>query len=260
MNDSELIAGYLERIGLDQAPEPTPEGLRTLQINHLKHIPFENLDIINGNIPLKLDVDSLYDKLVVRKRGGICYEHNILYAHVLEVLGFSVRRMASHRPMSPCPGEFDHMFLMADFPEIDQTWVTDVGFGYNNLAPIRFVLDEWQSDERDLLLLTQVGNDTYHLLRRTGADVPEEEAEVMYEFNLKSHTDDEYRPQCDIFSTEPGFFTQGPMTSLDELGGRKLLTEDHFHRYDADRNETVIDVPDKETYDRILDEEFGIVL
>ena len=83
----------------------------------------------------------------------------------------------------------------------------------------------------------------------------------MYAFNLVDHQIEEYRPRCEYFCTAPdSFFTQGPMTSLDEAGGRKLLTRDHFHRYDSDRAETVVDVPDQATYDRILEDEFGIVM
>lgn len=259
MVTKEMIDGYLKRIEVKEAPPVTPEGLKLLQISHLKHIPFENLDIIAGKIPLKLDIDSVYKKLVEKKRGGICYEQNTLFSNMLEALGFNVRRMASHR-LGEGKDEFDHMFLMVDFDssvQSTQTWISDVGYGFNNLAPIKFETDIWQSDTRDMLQVEDRKDGTYYLNRRD----PSGAQEIMYTFNLVSHTIDEYRPRCDYFSTaEDSFFTQGPMTSLDELGGRKLLTKDHFRKYDANRVETVIDVLDQSTYDRILKEEFGIVI
>ena len=256
MTDAEFIDGYFDRIGVDSVPEATPEGLKLLQVSHLKHIPFENLDIIAGRIPLKLDFEDVYDKLVMRKRGGICYEQNTLFSNMLEKMGFKVRRMASHRVREGAT-EFDHMFLMVDFSDPEETWIADVGYGCNNLAPIRLEIGTWQSDMRDMLQVEDRGDGTYYLNRR----VPSGEEEVMYAFNLVDHQIEEYRPRCEYFCTAPdSFFTQGPMTSLDEAGGRKLLTRDHFHRYDADRAETVVDVPDQATYDRILEDEFGIVM
>ncbi len=256
MVSSEFLNGYLDRIGVESVPTIDPEGLKLLQISHLKHIPFENLDIIAGRIPLKLDIESVYDKLVVRKRGGICYEQNTLFSNMLETMGFKVRRMASHR-LGEGKDEFDHMFLMVDFPQLDETWVADVGYGCNNLAPIKLEIGTWQSDMRDMLQIEDRKDGTYYLNRRP----PSGEEEVMYTFNMNDHTIDEYRPRCDYFCTAPdSFFTQGPMTSLDELGGRKLLTKDHFRKYDADRVETVVDVPNQAAYDRILEEEFGIVM
>lgn len=38
-------------------------------------VPFENLDIMN-KIEIQLDKDYLWEKVVCRRRGGICYELN----------------------------------------------------------------------------------------------------------------------------------------------------------------------------------------
>ena len=65
---------YLQRAGLDHVPEATAEGLAVVQRAHLQTVPFENLDIVEGKIPLALDESSLFDKIVKRRRGGICYE------------------------------------------------------------------------------------------------------------------------------------------------------------------------------------------
>ena len=256
MLDFEFIDGYLNRIEVDSIPSSTPEALVLLQTSHVKHIPFENLDIINGDVPLRLDIDGLYDKLVARRRGGICYEQNILFAHVLEVLGFNVRRMASHDPLLG-QNEFDHMFLMVDFPKRNETWISDVGFGQNNLAPIKFEVGTWQSDMRNMLCVDRLDAHKYDLVRRTSIG----DEEVMYEFNLTSHVDAEYRLRCDSFSMdEDSFFRQGPMVSIDALGGRKLLTRDHFRYYDENADEVVVDVHSKEEFDELLYREFGIVL
>ncbi len=255
ISDFEFVDEYLERIDVPMLPKVDPDGLTLLQTAHLKHVPFENLDIINGNVPLSLDEYDLWDKIVKRKRGGICYEQNILFAAVLEKLGFSVRRMASHHPLHG-KNEFDHMFLMVDFPKRDETWISDVGYSHNNFAPIKFLPHVWQSDLRDMLKVDSIVEGKYLLIRRNSLG----EEEAMYEFNLISHTNEEYRSRCDYFSTSPdSFFNQAPFVSMDTLGGRKLLTPKHFRTY-MEGEVVTRDLSSREEFDELLKEEFGIVL
>jgi arylamine N-acetyltransferase len=70
------VAAYLERIGYRGPAEPTVETLRALVAAHNGSIPFENLDPLMGIPVADLSVAALTDKLVHRRRGGYCYEHN----------------------------------------------------------------------------------------------------------------------------------------------------------------------------------------
>ena len=82
MSDPDF-AEYLERVGLSTVPEPTAAGLAELHVAHATHIPFENLDVLLGR-PIRLDLESLHRKLVRDRRGGYCFEQNLLFATVLE--------------------------------------------------------------------------------------------------------------------------------------------------------------------------------
>ena len=77
-----MIDRYLARVGLDGSDT----SLETLCRAHVQTIPYENLDVRLGR-EIRLDVDSLVAKLVDGGRGGYCYEHNTLFAAVLEELG-----------------------------------------------------------------------------------------------------------------------------------------------------------------------------
>ena len=63
--EREKVKKYFERMGLELPEQIVPDSalLRELQFAHCTHIPYENLDIIRG-IPLSLDVDDLYKKIV----------------------------------------------------------------------------------------------------------------------------------------------------------------------------------------------------
>jgi N-hydroxyarylamine O-acetyltransferase len=67
---------YLRRIGLDPAGKPTWQAVHRA---HATTIPFENLDSHRG-IPVSLEQADLERKLVASRRGGYCFEHNLLLA------------------------------------------------------------------------------------------------------------------------------------------------------------------------------------
>lgn len=84
------VHGYLERLHVSGSPEPSRETLFALQEAHVLNIPYENLDILAGR-PLSLDIPDIYEKIVVRRRGGYCFELNGLFAWLLRALQFDVK-------------------------------------------------------------------------------------------------------------------------------------------------------------------------
>ena len=104
MTDTHKTDAYLRRIGFNSTPEINFETLHALQRLHLQTVPYENLDIIR-NIPLSLDVNDVYDKIVTRKRGGYCFELNGLFAWLLRSLGFKtteyLSRFLANDPVVP---------------------------------------------------------------------------------------------------------------------------------------------------------------
>lgn len=122
------VQSYLSRIGLPELPPATLYGLHHLQDHHMRHVPFENLDVLLGR-SLDLSHEGLFDKIVRRKRGGYCFELNTLYAWLLSQAGFDpvpmMARVWLREPKDTPPRT--HLVYRV---EIDgQVWVTDVGFG-----------------------------------------------------------------------------------------------------------------------------------
>ena len=88
------LDSYFKRIGYSGSRSPTLETLRALQARHPLAIAFENLDTLSGR-PVRLDVGSLERKLVQSRRGGYCFEQNLLFKHVLGALGFTATALAA---------------------------------------------------------------------------------------------------------------------------------------------------------------------
>ena len=83
------IAAFLDRIAYQGTIEPTLDTLTQLQHQFLLSVPFENLHIQNKT-PLDYSSDGVFNKIVVDRRGGVCYEANGLFHDVLKTLGYQV--------------------------------------------------------------------------------------------------------------------------------------------------------------------------
>src|SRR5512135_3562244 len=84
------LSPYLDRINYKGTVEPTPSTLRSLHRAHMLAVPFENLDIVPLHREIHLDEPALWEKIVLRRRGGFCYELNGLFAWLLRHCGFDV--------------------------------------------------------------------------------------------------------------------------------------------------------------------------
>jgi N-hydroxyarylamine O-acetyltransferase len=128
------LARYLARIGLRGTPT-----LAQLHRAHVTGILFENLDPLVG-IPVSLDPDEIARKLVDGRRGGYCFEHNLLFARALEELGARVEpilaRVRNGQPATTV-GPLTHLLLRVEYE--GAIWHADVGFGQGTLLePIPF--------------------------------------------------------------------------------------------------------------------------
>jgi N-hydroxyarylamine O-acetyltransferase len=119
---------YLERIGLAKRPPMDREGLDAIVRAHQMSVPFENLDIVEGGREISLDVKALYDKVVLRRRGGYCFELNGALHALLSALGFRAKaclaRVVSGRDYLP-PAHHRCTIVQLGSRE----YFLDVGFG-----------------------------------------------------------------------------------------------------------------------------------
>ena len=123
---------YLARLGVAAPTDTSLASLSALQAAHMRAIPFENIDVLQGRTPL-LDLVSLQAKLVAGRRGGYCFEHAALFGAALRHFGFAVQdqlaRVVVERPLAQAGRT--HHFLQVSLPE--GVFIADPGFG--GLAP-----------------------------------------------------------------------------------------------------------------------------
>ena len=119
---------YLERIHMERPTVLDREYLDQLMIHHLMYVPFENMDLYFGLADISQDLDELFDKIVLRRRGGYCFELNALVCAFLQQLGYeawsvSCRILRGKDYISP-------MLHRAVLVRLDgQVYYCDVGYG-----------------------------------------------------------------------------------------------------------------------------------
>lgn len=122
-------AAYAERIGLGGVQlKADKESLDRIIYSHLTHIPFENIDSWALGACPELGIKKLYDKIVVRRRGGWCFELNSLLNAFLRELGFETYMAAANVMMGR-----EEMYPPAHCVIVcvieGQKYLCDVGYG-----------------------------------------------------------------------------------------------------------------------------------
>ena len=142
----DALEAYLRRIGLRARPATDAEGLRAVHRAQHFAVPFENLDLHLGR-PYALTPHHLARKMVARRRGGFCYELNLLLAAALRGLGFEVEILEGQmrRREGGFGPPFDHMTLRVVLPDGD--WLADVGNGETFQRPLPWD-GSWTPQER----------------------------------------------------------------------------------------------------------------
>jgi N-hydroxyarylamine O-acetyltransferase len=137
------LEAYFDRIEYRGGRRPSVRVLTDVHLAHATHIPFENLDVMLRR-PIHIDLDSIQIQLVRNRRGGYCFQQNLLLAAVLEQLGFSVTlfqarvRLGTQRVL---PRTHVALAVEAD----GERWLADAGFGsWGLLAPVPLVDGEHQ--------------------------------------------------------------------------------------------------------------------
>src|SRR5215212_2693688 len=109
------LDAYLARIDVSRGGPlgpPAIDAVAALMRAHMAAIPFENLGVLLGR-GVRVDLESVFAKLVTDRRGGYCFEHGTLFQAVLRAMGLDVTAHAARvllvAPKDQAPRT--HMFL-----------------------------------------------------------------------------------------------------------------------------------------------------
>lgn len=209
MTTSIDLDAYFQRIGYAGARTPTLDTLRAIQLRHTETIAFENLNPLM-RWPVRLDIESLQQKLVRDGRGGYCYEQNLLFCHVLKVLGFQVTGLAArvlwNEPDAAITPR-SHMLLYVELHE--KPYIADVGFGIlTPTGPLSLEPDIEQATPHEPFRLIQAGQEFVMQAKIRG------DWKTLYRFDIQEQLLPDYEVSNWYVSTHPdSIFVTGLMAA-----------------------------------------------
>ncbi|WP_436514475.1 arylamine N-acetyltransferase family protein [Ekhidna sp. To15] len=218
------VEAYLKRIGIAQEV-PSLTYLKALQKAHLISIPFENLDI-HYRSKVILDYQKIFNKVVVRGRGGFCYELNGLFYHLLYHLGFDcyvISAQVRNDKTEQFGRPFDHMAILVNLN--DHQWLVDVGFGDGPVSPLKISIGEVQMDytrywrmdtDPDENIILKVSGDTNYY-------------ESKYLFTTEEKQLIQFLEMCEYHQNSADSpFTQKKLATRLTANGRVTLSDRHL--------------------------------
>jgi N-hydroxyarylamine O-acetyltransferase len=248
---------WLSRIGYEGSRMPTLATLQGLVDAHSAAISYESIDVLLDRPP-KLDLASLQAKMIVNRRGGYCFEQNMLFRGGLRSLGFDVTSFQARvvRGLAiDAPRPMFHMVLRVNLPE--GPFLADVGFG--NLAPtapLKLTPDLEQETPHEIMRFVRM-NDELTLQSKLGEQwahiyrvvlLPRMDAEYdICNWFAASHPDSPYRNN--LIAARPG-----PNRSRITLFNARLIVR--YANGKADRRL----LADRAEYRAVLAETFGLEL
>lgn len=250
------VQAYLERLKYREPVAPDADSLKGLHRAHLLAVPFENLSIGLGE-PIRLTQQALWDKLIVHKRGGFCYELNGLFAWLLIHIGFEVTYLnARVFDRDGTLGiQFDHLTLMVQIPGQPGRWLADVGFGDSFMNPLQFDKSGEQLQGLRTYRLEET-SDGYVLWQRNYDGT----LQRQYFFDLQPRNfPADYEASCLYHQTSPqSSFTRGSLISRATPEGRVTLEDRRLIvTRDGHRRERPVTEDERPA---LLLEHFGVVL
>lgn len=250
------LAQYCKRIGFDGTPRCDLATLQRLHHLHPQAIPFENLDAWLGK-PVSLDPQAVFTKLVTRRRGGYCFEQNLLFREVLEALGFDVRGLAARVAWQLPEGVVlprTHMVLLVTAGE--QRFIADVGFGGLTLtAALDLDSTAEQATPHETFRLARDGE--HHVLEALVAG----SWQALYRFGLEPQVPADYAMANYYVGTHAqSRFVQQLIAGRPAPGMRHAVLDGrHTHHY-LDQPSARVELRDAAALRRVLQQDLGIDL
>lgn len=136
MKNQEIVRNYLDVLKIDHEIKTLADITKLIKA-HLCTFPFSSLKVLLKE-DISLNLNSIYENIIIKKRGGYCFEHNKLMYEVLKELGFNVKHYLArvvNNTDNMVPQT--HRFTLLDFEE--EQYLIDVGIGFRSPSvPVKF--------------------------------------------------------------------------------------------------------------------------
>lgn len=246
------VQTYLNRINAPARDGISVPALRALVRAHLEQIPFENLDMAGHPCPVSLRGEDLFEKVVVRRRGGYCFELNKLFFLLLRELGYDCYPAAArvlYRRTLPRPLSHRVTVIRLD----GEKWLADVGYGGPGPRGLLCLNGERQEIAGEFFSTGVVEGE--QVIFRHDPD----EVRKLISFRDEPFLEVDFETLSGYFSLHPdSIFTQKTLVYRCIPDGQYALVDGEFSIQRTGRPAESKDASDPETRKRLLEEYFGL--
>lgn len=255
--NKEKVRLYFQRLGLNLDVDNLTLDINLLnqiQYAHVTNIAYENLDIVQG-LPLDLDNEKLFEKMIINQRGGYCFEINSLYNWLLQEIGFKTTSyMARYLRGEKDVPKRRHRVIIVESDLIDGRIMCDAGIGER--AP-RYPLKLEEG------LIQEQFNETYKFVKDDFygwllTDYHKEKWSSFFAFTEEVQLDIDYvMPSfyCEHHPDSP--FNKTNIIAIKTSDGRKTISDMTFRIFDGN-DVTELFITDEIMLKQILSEHFYI--
>lgn len=247
------LHGYLRRIGFAADSVKDPVALNDLIFSHLSTVPFENLDVYDGDQEPKLGIADLYDKIVTRRRGGFCFELNALFMSLLQALDIScypvMAKVVWNKPFLP---PYTHRATVAEMD--GHLWFCDVGFGGPAPAGVLQIdTDEIQNVRGTNFRVVTEGEAVTVCREQDGKFLP-----LIAFFMRKADPVDFIPLSFHQSMSKSSYFRSKIILCIHTENGTKVIDGPSFREKVGNDVVREIDVSDPQVLSSVLETEFGV--
>ena len=248
------LSGYLQHIGYSGVPRTDLATLRQVVLRHALSIPFENLDALMGR-RVSLASADVEHKLLRLRRGGWCFEQNLLLGNALRALGFAVEDLAARvvwgrAAEAVAPRTHRVLKVRVD----DRDFIVDAGFGGQTLTGVLDLASEQpQSTPHEDFRITRRGEERLMESKVAGQWLP------LFRFDLHPQQPIDFEAANFQLVHDPdSHFTQGLRVSRVVAEGRHVLRGFDLAFHHLNGKTQRLTLPDAKSAMDSLREVFGI--
>ena len=154
-----LLNTYLTTLNITNEIK-TIDDINTLIKEHEKNFAFSSMKVLIKE-DISLELEDIFENIVIKKRGGYCFEHNKLFYEVLKALGFDVEFYLA-RVVNNLEVEVPqtHRFTVLNYK--GEKYLIDVGIGFRSPSiAIKFIDEVYYSHLGYSYKITKLENEKY---------------------------------------------------------------------------------------------------
>lgn len=233
----------LERyIGVEREEMETHsfDSLKTYIRQFMLKIPFEAIDVFNGD-GITMDIERNLEKFIVKHRGGLCYENNMVTNAYLKNRGFDTKLISGYvKPPNRDWKEMDtHLSTIVTIDGKD--YLSDTGFGHFPSEPIpldgRYIYDE--ADVYRIIPSKTEDNAYYVQMTQQDADDDAEWTDLL-QFENVDRDVSYFDPRFDFTINHPEYaFKKMLMINMKTVEGHNTMSANNVTITKGDQKEKI---------------------